>query len=187
MCTGGTLGACCRGAVFHTKPSSQGGHEHSGHLPAEDRASGHGGGHPQRHLLQPQWFSSGRVQPRCHAGGLGVGQASVGHGVGSSPLPPASPSQPCLMPSALLQVAGLRGLILRSQLIVLLKHKVGGAAWRPFRLCLSPGAPVPLLPPAPCCLPCPGGAGRGSLSVTKGDSGGCCAMLGLPQHHPAPC
>jgi len=34
------------------------------------------------------------------------------------------PSQPHLMLGALLQVAGLRGLILRSQLIVLLKHKV---------------------------------------------------------------
>ena len=33
-------------------------------------------------------------------------------------------NQPCLMLGALLQVAGLRGLILRSQLIVLLKHKV---------------------------------------------------------------
>lgn len=49
---------------------------------------------------------------------------------------------PHLMHRALSQVAGLRGLILRSQLIVLLKHKVGDAAWQPWELCLSPGAPV---------------------------------------------
>lgn len=78
--------------------------------------------------------------------------------------PRLCPSQPRLMHGALLQVAGLRGLILRSQLIVLLKHKVGDAAWRPFELCLTAGAPVPLLPQAPCCLPCSGGAGGGSLS-----------------------
>lgn len=50
-------------------------------------------------------------------GGLSVQEMAVvvGH---------CCPNQPCLMLGALLQVAGLRGLILRSQLIVLLKHKV---------------------------------------------------------------
>lgn len=87
------------------------------------------------------------------------------------------------MHRVLLQVAGLRGLILRSQLIVLLKHKVGDALWRSFGLCLSPHAPVPLLPQAfaaclaqeelaegPCHLP----------RLTQGDGGDCCDMLGYP-------
>uniref|UniRef100_H0Z1D0 Chloride voltage-gated channel 7 n=1 Tax=Taeniopygia guttata TaxID=59729 RepID=H0Z1D0_TAEGU len=44
------------------------------------------------------------------------------------------------------QVAGLRGLILRSQLIVLLKHKVGDAAWRLGCVC------CPCLRPLAGCL-----------------------------------
>lgn len=81
--------------------------------------------------------------------------------MGPSPLRPPQPHLTC---GALSQVAGLRGLILRSQLIVLLKHKVGDAAWRLLGLCQSPGAPVLLLPQAPWHLPCLGGAGGGSLS-----------------------
>lgn len=50
-------------------------------------------------------------------GGLSVQEMAVVVGC-------CCPNQPCLMLGALLQVAGLRGLILRSQLIVLLKHKV---------------------------------------------------------------
>lgn len=105
----------------------------------------------------------------------------AGRVVGPSPLPP-----PHVTSGALSQVAGLRGLILRSQLIVLLKHKVGVAGWRPFRLCLSTCAPVPLLPQALCCLPCSAGAGRGSLSFPSAHprSWRLWAVLGLPQHHP---
>lgn len=91
---------------------------------------------------------------------LGVGHVRAGCGVGSLPLCPASP----ISRVVLSQVAGLRGLILRSQLIVLLKHKVGDAAWRLFGLHQSPGAPVPLLPQALWCLPCSGGVGGGSMS-----------------------
>lgn len=47
---------------------------------------------------------------------------------------------------ALLQVAGLRGLILRSQLIVLLKHKVGDNAWRLGYVCCPSPVSGPLLP-----------------------------------------
>lgn len=46
----------------------------------------------------------------------------------------------------LLQVAGLRGLILRSQLIVLLKHKVGDAAWSLGCVCSPNPVSGPLLP-----------------------------------------
>lgn len=84
---------------------------------------------------------------------------------------------------ALLQVAGLRGLILRSQLIVLLKHKVGDAASTLFGLCLLSQF---CLRPLAACL---GGAGRGSLSSPSAHQrdGGCCPLVvGLPQHHPAP-
>lgn len=47
---------------------------------------------------------------------------------------------------ALLQVAGLRGLILRSQLIVLLKHKVGDAASTLGCVCCPNSVSGPLLP-----------------------------------------
>lgn len=92
------------------------------------------------------------------------------------------------MHSALSQVAGLRGLILRSQLIVLLKHKVGDAVWRLFGLCLSPSALVPCLRPlAPCLAWVELAEGPCHLpQLTQGDGGDCCAVLGLPQHHPAP-
>lgn len=61
---------------------------------------------------------------------------------------------------ALLQVAGLRGLILRSQLIVLLKHKVGDAAWRLGCVC------------CPSPVSGSGGARRGSLSCPSARPGG---------------
>jgi len=61
--TGGDIwGMLLWGCVSH-RAFLQGGHERSCHLPAEARASGHGCGHPQRHLLQPQRLPGGGEQP----------------------------------------------------------------------------------------------------------------------------
>lgn len=177
---GGVSSGRAAAELFPPHSSPQGGHEHSCHLSAEDRAGGHGCGHPQRHLLQPQRLPRGGEQPQQHPGGLGACWRGWGCVRGRlcegclwcGTLTPTSCPQLCLTPDALLQVAGLRGLILRSQLIVLLKHKVGGAAQGLGGLPWSPAGRAPLTSPLALCL----GAALGTLVCPAA----CCASQNTP-------